>query len=117
MLAGAAFLRGVIAAFPYRLHSILTDNGIPFTDQPRNRSGPTAQYRLHVFDRLRREHGIEHRLTEPYHLWTQATAHPNLRSAAACAMYRAAAEAQRCFALLVAWVQTVCLAGWQFENR
>ena len=65
MLAGAAFLRGVIAAFPYRLHTILTDNGIAFTGQPRNRSGPTAQYRLHVFDRLWREHGIEHRLTKP----------------------------------------------------
>ena len=28
MLAGAAFLRGVIAAFPHRLHTVLTDNGI-----------------------------------------------------------------------------------------
>ena len=42
MLAGAEFLRGVIAAFPYRLHTILTDNGIPFTDQPRNRSDARA---------------------------------------------------------------------------
>jgi transposase-like protein len=74
MLAGAAFLRSVIAAFPYRLHTILTDNGIPFTDQPRNRLGPTAQYRLHVFDRLCREHGIEHRLTKPYHPWTNGQA-------------------------------------------
>jgi transposase len=74
MLAGAAFLRGVMAAFPYRLHTILTDNGIPFTDQPRNRSGPTAQYRLHVFDRFCREHGIEHRLTKPYHPWTNGQA-------------------------------------------
>ena len=39
MLAGAEFLRGVIAAFPCRLHAVLTDNGIPFTDQPRNRAG------------------------------------------------------------------------------
>ena len=74
MLAGAEFLRGVIAAFPYRLHTILTDNGIPFTDQPRNRSGPTAQYRLHVFDRICREHGIRHRLTKPYHPWTNGQA-------------------------------------------
>lgn len=74
MLAGAEFLRGVIAAFPYRLHTILTDNGIPFTDQPRNRTGPTAQYRLHVFDRLCREHDIEHRLTKPYHPWTNGQA-------------------------------------------
>ena len=73
-LAGAEFLRGVIAAFPYRLHTILTDNGIPFTDQPRNRSRPTAQYRLHAFDRVCREHGIEHRLTKPYHPWTNGQA-------------------------------------------
>jgi hypothetical protein len=29
MLAGAEFLRGVIVALPYRLHTVLTDNGIP----------------------------------------------------------------------------------------
>jgi hypothetical protein len=46
MLAGAAFLRSVIAAFPYKLHTVLTDNGTPFADQPRYRSGPTARYRL-----------------------------------------------------------------------
>jgi transposase-like protein len=74
MLAGAEFLRGVVAAFPYRLHTILTDNGIPFTDQPRNRSGPTAQYRLHAFDRICREHGITHKLTKPYHPWTNGQA-------------------------------------------
>jgi transposase-like protein len=74
MLAGAQFLRGVIAAFPYRLHTVLTDNGIPFTDQPRNRSGPTAQYRLHAFDRGCREHGITHKLTKPYHPWTNGQA-------------------------------------------
>lgn len=74
MLAGAEFLRGVIAAFPYRLHTILTDNGIPFTDQPRNRLGPTAQYRPHAFDRICHEHGITHKLTKPYHPWTNGQA-------------------------------------------
>jgi len=74
MLAGAEFLHGVIAAFPYRLHTVLTDNGIPFTNQPRNRSGPTAQYRLHAFDRICREHGITHKLTKPYHPWTNGQA-------------------------------------------
>jgi transposase-like protein len=74
MLAGAQFLRGVIAALPYRLHTVLTDNGIPFTDQPRNRSGPTAQYRLHAFDRICREHAIAHKLTKPYHPWTNGQA-------------------------------------------
>jgi hypothetical protein len=67
MLTGAAFLRSVVAAFPYKLHSVLTDNGIPFTDRPDKRSGATAQYRLHVFDRVCRENGITHKLTKPYH--------------------------------------------------
>src|SRR5215217_4338762 len=34
---GAAFLREVVAAFPYRLHTVLTDNGMAFADLPRNR--------------------------------------------------------------------------------
>jgi transposase InsO family protein len=61
-------------AFPYRLHTVLTDNGIPFTDQPRNRSGPTAQYRLHAFDRICREHAITHKLNKPYHPWPNGQA-------------------------------------------
>lgn len=74
MLTGAAFLRGVIVAFPYKLHSVLTDNGTPFTDKPNKRSGPTAQYRLHVFDRVCEENGIAHKLTKPYHPWTNGQA-------------------------------------------
>src|ERR1700730_7463639 len=74
MLTGAAFLRGVVAAFPYKLHTVLTDNGIPFTDKPNKRSGPTAQYRLHVFDRICRENGITHKLTKPHHPWTNGQA-------------------------------------------
>ena len=37
---------------------------------PSRRTGPTARYRLHMFDRICREHGIEHRLTKPNHPWT-----------------------------------------------
>ncbi len=73
-LSCAAFLRNVIAAFPYRLHTILTDNGTPFADQPRYRSGPTARYRLHAFDRACQDHGIAHKLTKPYHPWTNGQA-------------------------------------------
>jgi transposase InsO family protein len=74
MMTGAAFLRSVIAAFPHRIHTVLTDNGIAFADQPRYRSGPTACFRGHAFDRVCREHGIEHRLTKPYHPWTNGLA-------------------------------------------
>jgi transposase InsO family protein len=74
MMTGAAFLRSVIAALPYKIHTVLTDNGISFADQPRYRSGPTARFRGHAFDRVCREHGIEHRLTKPYHPWTNGQA-------------------------------------------
>ena len=74
MATGAAFLRSVVAAFPYQIHTVLTDNGTPFADQPRYRSGPTARLRGHAFDRVCREHGIEHRLTKPYHPWTNGQA-------------------------------------------
>src|ERR1700690_2034382 len=64
------FLEALIAAVPYRLHTVLTDNGIQFADLPRNRDGWTARYRVHRFDQICREHGIEHRLTKPNHPWT-----------------------------------------------
>lgn len=65
-----SFLKALIESVPYRLHTILTDNGIQFTDLPRNRDGWTARYRVHRFDQICREHGIEHRLTKPNHPWT-----------------------------------------------
>jgi len=66
----AGFLAALIEAVPYRIHTVLTDNGIQFCDAPQHRSGPTARYRLHGFDRVCREHDIEHRLTKPNHPWT-----------------------------------------------
>lgn len=59
------FLRRVIAAVPYRIHTVLTDNGIQFTNQKRQ---TRAFY--HTFDRVCDEHGIEHRLTKINHPWT-----------------------------------------------
>jgi transposase InsO family protein len=74
---GAAFLREVVAAFPYRLHTVLTDNGMAFADLPKNRGRHPeieAVFGGHIFDRVCREHGIEHRLTKPYHPWTNGQA-------------------------------------------
>ena len=65
-----AFLKDLIAVVPYTIHTVLTDNGIQFCDLPKNRSGPTARWRTHMFDLLCRAHGIEHRLTKPNHPWT-----------------------------------------------
>jgi transposase InsO family protein len=65
-----AFLDALVAAVPYKIEIVLTDNGIQFADLPKNRSGPTAMFRGHPFDRACRSHGIEHRLTKPNHPWT-----------------------------------------------
>ena len=66
----AGFLAALIEAVPYKIHTVLTDNGIQFRDAIQHRSGPTARYRMHMFERVCREHGIEHRLTKPNHPWT-----------------------------------------------
>src|ERR1039457_5680310 len=60
----------LIEAIPYKINVVLTDNGIQFADLPKNRSGPTATWRRHLFDRACQRHGIEHRLTKPNHSWT-----------------------------------------------
>jgi hypothetical protein len=68
---GADFLRNVVKAVPYKIHTILTDNSTAFADLPKNRSGATRRYRgAHIFDRV----CIEHRLTKPYHPWTNGQA-------------------------------------------
>ena len=71
----AYFLRSVVEAFPYAIHTVLTDNGMAFADLPKNRAGPTRRYLGdHIFDRVCDEHGIEHKLTKPYHPWTNGQA-------------------------------------------
>ncbi|MGU3454098.1 DDE-type integrase/transposase/recombinase, partial [Methylobacterium fujisawaense] len=64
------FLRALVAFVPYKIHTVLTDNGVQFCHAPRNRAGPTALYIRHMFDRVCHEHGIAHRLTKPNHPWT-----------------------------------------------
>ena len=72
---GAEFLRGVVEAFPYAIHTVLTDNGMAFADLPKSRNGPTRRCRgAPIFDRGCNEHGIEHRLTKPYPPWTNGQA-------------------------------------------
>jgi transposase InsO family protein len=66
----ASDLRALVEAVPYDIHTVLTDNGQQFCHAPRNRSGPTALYSRHMFDRVCDELGIEHRLTKPNHPWT-----------------------------------------------
>ena len=72
---GAAFLANVIKVFRYKIHTVLTDNGMAFADLPKNRNGATRRYLgAHIFDRVCAENGIEHKLTKPYHPWTNGQA-------------------------------------------
>jgi transposase-like protein len=74
-MAGSAFLRAVVEVFPYKIHTVLTDNGMALTDLPKYRDGPTGgSPGGHIFGRVCDEHGIEHRLTKPYHPWTNGQA-------------------------------------------
>lgn len=65
-----AFLETLISMVPYRIHTVLTDNGIQFCDLPSRRNGPTAKLRIHMFKRTCIDNGIEHRTTKPNHPWT-----------------------------------------------
>ena len=69
-VTASAFLVALVAAVPYKIHTVLTDNGIQFRFAPRYADGPTARYMTHMFDMRCREHGIEHRFTKINHPWT-----------------------------------------------
>src|SRR5215468_8726604 len=69
-VTASAFLVALIEAVPYKIHTVLTDNGIQFTFPPRYADGPTARYATHMFDLRCQENGIEHRLTKIKHPWT-----------------------------------------------
>lgn len=71
----AEFLRRLIDAVPYKIHTVLTDNGMAFADLPKNREGPSRRFLgPHIFDRVCMANAIEHRLTKPYHPWTNGQA-------------------------------------------
>ena len=59
------FLCNLVAAVPYTIHTILTDNGIQFA----KRQGTEAYWDI-PFDRICKTHRIEHRLTQVCHPWT-----------------------------------------------
>lgn len=64
-MAAAKFLQEVVEAVPFRIHTVLTDNGVQFTNRAQDR------YAFHhIFDRVCDENGIEHRKTKVNHPWT-----------------------------------------------
>jgi hypothetical protein len=73
------FLRALIAAVPYKIHTVLTDNGTHFTT-PGNTSSAAPLikeamargeiFRAHSFELACAQNDIDHRLTKPRHPWT-----------------------------------------------
>jgi transposase-like protein len=62
------FLQHLLEVVPYRVHTMLADNGIQFAVQPQN---PNTIYSQPMrFDMICEANGIDHRLTKPNHAWT-----------------------------------------------
>jgi transposase InsO family protein len=64
-MVAAQSLRNVMAAVPSKIHTVLTDNGIQFTNRKRD-----IYAFHHIFDRVCHEHRSDHRLTKTNHPWT-----------------------------------------------
>jgi transposase InsO family protein len=73
------FLRRLIAAVPYKIHTVLTDNGIQFTTPGAGGSAVSEikeamatgeLFRAHAFELACAKNDIDHRLTKPKHPWT-----------------------------------------------
>lgn len=64
-MIAAEFLRNLIQAVPYKIHKILTDNGLQFTHHEHHTHAFT-----HIFERVCNENDIEHRKTKVKHPWT-----------------------------------------------
>src|SRR3712207_2996421 len=73
------FLRALIQAVPYRVHTVLTDHGIHFTTPSNTASAaPLIKralkrgelFRAHAFEYTCAQNNIDHRLTKPWHPWT-----------------------------------------------
>ena len=74
----ADFLRRLVERVPYRIHTVLTDNGFQFTPPEGGWNVAEIQqlladrrpFRAHAFDLACAQLGIEHRLTKFNHPWT-----------------------------------------------
>lgn len=75
----ADFLRRLIEAVPYQIHTVLTDNGTQFTTPGNAHSmagelralpRPGQLGRVHAFEWACAQNDIDHRLTKPNHPWT-----------------------------------------------
>lgn len=69
--SASTFLTALIKAVHYKIHNVLTNNGLQFTFPPGYASGPTARYMTRMLDMLCQENGIDHRLARIKHPWTK----------------------------------------------
>jgi len=75
----AEFLRHLIAAVPYKIRTVLSDNGIQFTTpgaggsavfEIKEAMARGELFRAHAFELACAKNDIDHRLTKPKHPWT-----------------------------------------------
>ncbi|MCD2184975.1 IS481 family transposase [Rhizobium sp. GN54] len=73
------FLRALAKAVPYKIHTVLTDNGTHFTDPAGEGWTPgeikamraeNVPFRCHAFEAACADLDVEHGLTKPRHPWT-----------------------------------------------
>ena len=65
---GSGGLRHVVAAFPYEIHTVPTDDGMACAALSKDGTGPNRQFLdTHIYDRVCIKHGIAHRQTKPCH--------------------------------------------------
>ena len=76
-LVAAGFLKALLIAVPYKIHTVLTDNGVQFVQHDKRAKSLSI---AHIFGRVCAEKGVEHRLTKPYHPWTNGQAERMVRT-------------------------------------
>jgi len=60
---GVTFLRDMVEALPYRIHTVLTDNGMAFADLPKNHPGSNRRFLgPNIFNRVCIANSIERRI-------------------------------------------------------
>jgi transposase-like protein len=75
----ADFLVQVLAFYPYRIHTILTDNGREFTMKGQQSFGRKSTKGV-LFELICELAGIDHRKTKPNHPWTNGMAERMVRT-------------------------------------
>ncbi|QNQ63379.1 IS481 family transposase [Brucella sp. 6810] len=76
-LVAAGFLKALVKTVPYKIHTVLTDNGVQFVQYDKRAENGFVG---HIFGAVCSANGIEHRQTKPYHPWTNGQAERMVRT-------------------------------------